>query len=241
MKKALYIAVVFFFFIPSICAMDLEAVTTKPKKSEKFLLVSEMHKVLLCELQRKVFGNIIDITIYEYEKTKECIDHQEIWQKLDVKFLSLQIGYAQKLQKICQDRIGGKKFLAHDLFFLPYQQQDVFIKIANHGFLEYLSEGDLSDDDYKILETMENENIKKGLTLRLLQGNKITSYTRSVSAGCGCLSFLLLLCSAIFFNTKDTYLFYLARFVARGGASLFGVCTLLEICGYPACIIKKQF
>jgi hypothetical protein len=230
-------AIVFLLFAPCMHAMDMTVITREIAKEGSFY-------ELLPELRGRIIKDIFNLIIHEEAQDKAFINQNKLDEcKLCIPvFLGLKcVREFSQLQNQCKQEIGGKTFAARELFVLPRKERGVFMRIANRGFLEYMCEGDLSDDDYKILETMENENIKKGLTLRLLQGNKITSYTRSVSAGCGCLSFLLLLCSVIVFNTEDTYLFYLARFVGRGGASLFGVFTLLEICGYPACIIKKQF
>ena len=100
MKTVQYAAIVILFVIPYVYAMDLDIVCIKPKR----------FKTLPLELQSKIVENIIDLTVHEHEKTKECID-QKKWKKFNVSELLLGVKCAQgfqSLQKTCQKEIGCK-------------------------------------------------------------------------------------------------------------------------------------
>lgn len=234
MHQVYNIAIIFLYFVPCVYAMDLEIVQKRENCFDKLPL----------ELHGKVIKNIFSLIIREDEQVEICIDQKKL-KKYRLQHVQILLGieYAQQyylVQKACQNKIGDKTFLAPELFVLPREQRDVFIRIANRGFFVSVSEGDLSGDDYKILEAMKNENTKKGLTLRLLEGNKITSYTRATGAGGIYLSFLLVW-GSIIFKSKNRYLRYLICGSWLSSISLFGMSIVLEKCGYPACIIKKQF
>ena len=147
--------------------MDLEMVTVKPKKFEKIPFELQMHN-WPSDVLAKIVDNIIDLTIHEYEKTKECID-QKKYQKYSLNKLLLGIECAQEfyqLQKMCQYKIGDKEFLAHELFSLPREQQEIIIRMANRSMVKSLGGSNIGIDDFNKLKAIENENLKKGLKLK---------------------------------------------------------------------------
>ncbi len=248
MHMFLYVITFFLFSIPCVHAMDLEV----QKKENLF-------DELPLELHTKIIKTIFSLIIREDDDSDEhreainkcfnrIIPREHIDQKkLDqyVLYIPIPLGVAltykfHQLQEMCQNEIGGKKLGARELFVLPREQQDVFIRMASRGFLKRVSEGDLSTDDYKVLEVMKDEGIKKGLKLKLLHGNKTVSYMRPIGI-LGMYSAFVSLFGAIGFNTKNTYLPYLIAGLGLSGASLYGVSFMLEICVYGACIIKKRF
>ena len=236
LKRCYYMATYFFVgmflcVMSRVYAMDLEMVRIKPKKFEKLPL--ELHiKNWPMELQQKVAENIIDLTIYEYEKTKECID-QEKWKKYNLNELLLAVECAQEfhtLQKMCQHKIGGKKFLAQELFALPRNQRDVFMRMANRSCFKMDVEGNVSLADYSIIRTMENEHITRGLVLSVLKGNKIFAYMDRIGPLAVVGGFCGLFIPAVTFITPGSVV---TRFIMVG----FGMIPMS--CGYGLCLISK--
>ncbi len=171
------IAIVLLFACSCVHAMDLEMVTIKPKRFEKIPLELQMHN-WPADVLAKIADNIIDLTIHEYEKTKECID-QKKYQKYNLNKLLLGIECAQEfhqLQKMCQHKIGNKKFLAQELFSLPREQQEIIIRMANRSMIKSFAGGNVGINDFNKLMAIENKNLRKGLKLDTLIHEEIPIY-----------------------------------------------------------------
>lgn len=130
-------------------------------------------KKLPIDLCHKLAGDYISIVVHEdidQEKLKKYISDTHI-------YLTIRVAKNfEELEKACRHTIGDKKFLRNDLFALPFQYQDVFIRMANRSSLKNLIEGNIAVNDYNILITMKDESIKKGLELRILRTSKTISY-----------------------------------------------------------------
>ena len=236
LKELRIISYVILFLIPYAHAMDLEMVHIKPKKFEKLLLAAQVSYLPL-ELRAKVAENIIDLTIHEYEKTKECID-QEKWKKYNLNELLLGIECAQEfhtLQKMCQHKIGGKKFLAQELFALPCNQRDVFMRMANRSCFKMEVEGNVALADYNIIRTMENEHITKGLKLAFLrkESNRNLRYGEILSL-CGLLTGAI---SVVLSNTikEESLVAWIVLLGIGFFPSSFCIFVLVQALMHPKC------
>jgi hypothetical protein len=175
--KNLHGLILFLLNITCISAMDLEMVTIKPKRFEKIPFELQIYN-WPSDILAKIADNIIDLTIHEYEKTKECID-QKKYQKYSLNKLLLGIECAQEfhqLQKICQHEIGDKKFLVQELLILPRHEREVFMRMASRSMVKSLAGSNIGIDDFNKIKAIENENLKKGLKLKMLIHGEMPLY-----------------------------------------------------------------
>jgi len=132
------------------------------------------------ELHSRIVKNIFDLTLHKDEDCKEYIDQEKLEKYVPNMPLFLGIKLAHEFsqfQKICQYKIGFKKFNARQLFVLPHRQRDLFIRLGNHSIFQ---EGDMYVDDYKILVGMSND-IKKGLRLKVNHLHPTLDYINNAS------------------------------------------------------------
>jgi hypothetical protein len=80
------------------------------------------------------------------------------------------IGEFVQMQKICEEPICGKFFLPHELFCLPRNEKDVFIRMA---YRPWIQGGNSDNADYKIIKKMSRLDLKKGLCLKVLPDDKV--------------------------------------------------------------------
>src|SRR4030095_13573230 len=128
------------------------------------------------ELHSKIIKSIFNCVIHQYEASKKDIDQKKLEAyvlktpiELGVKFVN-EFDY---LQTLCQSKIGNKQFLARQLFVLSREERDIFIGIANRSvFLK----GNVSEQDYKILQMTAKKDILKGLTLKVNYINRTAEY-----------------------------------------------------------------
>lgn len=161
------LATAFFFITLYTYPMDM---VTRPK-----CFINE----LPLEVQNKIIKNVFDLMITEDEYVKASFDQKKL-EKHHLRIpMTLGITYAQEfhqLQKICQKEIGGKKFLPQELFILPCNERDIFIRMAeraNRSGIRLEFEGNISRNDLKTLMAIEDKNIKKGLELKVSRGGEV--------------------------------------------------------------------
>jgi hypothetical protein len=168
--KLLFYAISFLFTISCISAMK--------RKLEIVPLKSYMGNLPL-ELQGTIVKNVFNLVIHEDEKLKKCFDQKKLREYvLNVPML-LGIKCTQefhRLQTMCRNEIGGKRFLAHEFFCLRREHRDIFIRMANRSGIKKFIEGNVDVDDFRTIKVMENEDIKKGLELMTVSKGKMLYY-----------------------------------------------------------------
>jgi hypothetical protein len=132
------------------------------------------------ELHGKIVKNIFDLVVHKDEGCKKYIDQEKLKKYIQniPLFLGIKVAHEfSQFQEICQYKIGFKKFNARQLFVLPCQQRDLFMRIANRSVFE---EGDMYVDDKKIIDNMPSD-IKKGLCLTINRASPALIYTKNAS------------------------------------------------------------
>ena len=147
--------------MPCAHAMDLELY----KRENPF-------NMLPLELRGRIIKDVFNLIIHEDKKVKSCIDQEKL-EKYVLRvptWLGIQcIQEFRQLQEICQNKIGDKTMLPHQLFVLDRKYRDIFIRMANRSWLSEL-EGNIDRDDLKKLMAIEDKDIKKGLVLKVSRG-----------------------------------------------------------------------
>jgi len=169
-----YIITSFLFTMSCACAMDLQMVTFKAKKKENFF------NILPSELRNRITEDVFHFIIDEDEDLKKCFDCRKWEQHVLHVPLLLGMKFIQEfyqLQRMCQREIGFKKFSARQLFVLPREQKDIFIRMAKRSEVKSFIEGNIDVNDFKTLMAVENEDIKKGLKLLTYHKGKVWLYT----------------------------------------------------------------
>lgn len=195
MKTLRYIAIIFFasyshaMDLPTLSLMssalcdDIEEPIVLRRSQENYI------DKLPLELQGKIIKDFFNLIISEDKKSQKCTDQKQLEEHTLHVSVFLGVKCAQEfyqLQKMCQHKIGRKRFLAQELFVLLREQRDVFIRISDHSLFY---EGDICADDYKIITEMASENIKKGLVLRVNHTNptlnriKVASHLSAILGG----------------------------------------------------------
>lgn len=115
------------------------------------------------DVQGKIIKNVFELLIhenncFEKEKLKKFVLHVPI-------LLGLQFSDEYLCtQRISQSKICGKNFSAQELFCLPQEQRDVFIRMANRPFFR---RGNIDESDYQIIKDMDKKSIQAGLLLEV--------------------------------------------------------------------------
>jgi hypothetical protein len=144
------------------------------------------------ELHHKIVKNIFDLTLHKDEDCKKHINQEKLEKYVPSMplFLGTKLAHEfSQFQKICQYKIGFKKFVARQLFVLPCQERDLFMRLGNRSIFQ---EGDMYADDKKIIVNMPN-HIKKGLCLTVNHLHPVLDCIKNVSglsAFLGSLSFV---------------------------------------------------
>lgn len=170
-----YKAIVLLFSVTSAHTMEIGiASTLRNRHGNKDIIFKELiiknngcFDMLPLELHGKIIKTIFNLVLDKNQESKKH-SNQKIVQDfglgipilLGVKFCN----EFYQMQKICAEEIGGKKFLAQELFVLPRQEKEVFIRMAHYPIL---ASGNIRSDDYAIIKKMSQENIKKGLKLKV--------------------------------------------------------------------------
>lgn len=181
MKTLRYITTIFLFIVSCACAMDPTMVMYTPKKRFDTQITQKKNYIdeLPLELQGKIIKDVFNLVIHEDDKSKKRIDQEKLSEYVLHIPLILGIKCAQEFcqfQKMCQDEIGGKSFLAQELYCLPREPRDIFVRMANRSKIKLFIEGNIDDDDFENLVAMKNEDIKKGLKLATVRKGKKLLY-----------------------------------------------------------------
>ena len=126
-------------------------------------------------MQGAIIKNIFNLVVQN-----KCINQKnlekyvlEIPLALGCKF----IGEFVQMQKMCGTLIGGKTFLPHELFCLPRNERDLFIRMGNRSFVRG---GNIDNADYEILIKMSQPNLIQGLRLEVLPDNKVVRLCETI-------------------------------------------------------------
>lgn|GEM_PF-3858845 len=182
----------FFFLLISttyVYGMNITTLSTVNNTQSKKASLSKTHKKthsgyfdeLPLEVQGKIVKNIFNLVIHKDDQSKKYSDHV-ILERYGLAIpilLGLKFSYEFfQLQRNCKWKIGGKKFVAQELFVLSHEEKAVFERMAKHPFL---ASGNIMPGDYAIIKEMNNEDIKKGLDLRVNYNNE----TLDCMSNCG--------------------------------------------------------
>ncbi len=181
MKTLRYISTLFLFTVTCSYAMDLTMVTIKPKRRFDSQIYQQKNYIdkLPLELQGKIIKDVFNLIIFEDDKSKKHTDQHQLEEYVLHIPLILGIKCAQgfyQLQKMCQDEIGSKRFLAQELFVLPRKHQDIFIRMANPSKIRSFIGINIGRDDFMELMAIENKSIKKGLQLHTVIKGEMLVY-----------------------------------------------------------------
>jgi len=183
------------------------------------------------EVRGKIARTLFNVVIDQDAQVKKNIDQKKL-KKYPLTMPTLSaICFAHdfcEMKKVCQSEIGGKKFLASALIVLPKQQRDAFARMANDSGLIF---GNIRVDDYKIIEAMENKNIKNGLCLQVSHLSKTVETIQKV----GAISIFMGLLMGSFMgsvgidHTAHLVVRIMPIFGAGGGFSLMGLSEILNL------------
>ena len=209
MHMSWYVITIFLFFIPCVHAMD------------------NPFNMLPLELHGRIIKTVLNLIIHEDNRSRKATDQKKLKKHHLHMPIALGIQFTQEfsqLQKICQKEIGRKKFLAQELFILPREQKDVFVRMANRSNFRTDFEGNIDNADLMTLIAIEDENIKKGLDLHVAKGGKCY-YVGMITMIMLCSPFLIM---PIFDPTN-----YLHTWIATlAGCSFLGSIPLACMCAF---------
>lgn len=170
-----YKAIILLFSVPCAHAMKIDSVPTvsnRRNNRDNFLKkpivpINGCFDKLPVEVQGKIIKTIFNLVIDKNQESKKH-SNQKIVQAFGLSipiFLGVKFcNEFYQMQNFCDEEIGGKKFLAQELFVLPRQEKEVFIRMAHYPIL---ASGNISSEDYVIIKKMSQNDIKKGLRLKV--------------------------------------------------------------------------
>lgn len=175
MKTLRYTVCIFFLSVTNIYSMDVTMVSSKRRSFEKMPSELQIHNWPL-ELQGKLIKNVFNLIVFEDDRSKKHIDQKKLKKYVLQVPLLLGAQCAQEfyqLQQLCKNEIGGKKFLAQELFGLSRQKKDILICVANRFYLTRCLNGDISLADYKTLMPINNKHVALGLELLIVHHDEV--------------------------------------------------------------------
>jgi len=229
-----YKAIVLLFSVTCAHAMEIGiASTLRNRQGNKDIFFKESiiqnngyFDTLPLEVQGKIIKTILNLVLDKNQDSKKH-SNQKIVQDfglgipilLGVKFCN----EFYQMQKICAWEIGGKKFLAQELFVLPRQEKEVFIRMAHYPML---ASGNIRFDDYVIIEKMSQNDIKKGLRLKVNLIDEKLDYINNASY----ISFIVGMAGQLFLQPFFSFIpsFFCLTCMAGGGClSLFAQTAII--------------
>lgn len=182
MKKSMIVLSIALFHGGSLYGMEqaLSCVNNKMSTLVQYFKPSLDSQQCSAQQMPLVVQGAIVKNIFNLVEQKKCINQDslekyvlEIPLDLGCKF----IGEFVQMQKICGTLCGGKNLLPHELFCLPRNERDVFIRMANRPFIEG---GNIDHADYEILIKISHPELIKGLCLKVLPDNKVVKLCEKI-------------------------------------------------------------
>lgn len=187
------------------------------------------------ELHGIIIKNLFSCVIYNDEELKKDIDQKKLEAYVLKTPIELGVKFVNEfdcLQTLCQSRIGNKQFLARQLFVLSREERDVFIGIANRSV--FLS-GNIGEQDYSVLKKMHNQDLIKGLRLKVNYLNRTVEYL-----GHGATMILLIGALSTFKNSSEKALSFDCTPTILFGCSAFLKCIVEILHIFNSCYNAQQ-